>query len=212
MYKSSAPADEYFGRTKMSYLGMNNTFRDSAISSGDHTTDAGIVNKVSLAEEALEVWAKKYPHDPQLARTYYLATIVDRKIWLKPNQERAWVYLNRLVQLFPDSYFGKLMKRTLAIGFTEHYYAAALPCATPVPAASPSDAASDAPATSPPTATPSPGPTETTLSKGHRVQIIPQPCVPPPTPAPTPTASPTLSPAPSPAATAAGTAVPTSTP
>ena len=40
MFKNSAPADEYFGRMKLSYLGMNNTFRDSAISSGDHTTDA----------------------------------------------------------------------------------------------------------------------------------------------------------------------------
>jgi hypothetical protein len=212
-YKSSAPADEYFGRAKMSYLGMNNTFRDSAISSGDHTTDSGIINKVALAEEALEAWAKKYPRDPQLARTYFLATLVDRKIWIKGNQERAWIFFNRLIHNFPDTYFGKTLKRDLAIGFTEHYYAPAQPCATPSPSPLPSDTASAAavalpadtpsPATSPtaePSPTPSPGPVETTVAKGLRVQIIPQACVPPPTPSPAP--APTATPVPAPAASA----------
>jgi hypothetical protein len=212
-FKSSAPADEYFGRVKMSYLGMNNTFRDSAISSGTHTTDPGIINKVMLAEDALEAWARKYPHDPQLARTYFLATQVERKIWVKGNQERAWIYLNRLVHLFPDSYFGKTLKRDLAIGFTEHYYAPAEPCATPtpLPTASPSDASGapasplpDIAATAPPTPaatpTPTPGPTETTIARGLKVQIIPQACVPAPTPSPSP--SPAASTSPSPASDA----------
>jgi hypothetical protein len=217
-FKNSAPADEYFGRMKMSYLGMNNTFRDASISSGDHTTDTGIINKVGLAEDALEAWAKKYPRDPQLARTYFLATQVDRKIWVKANQERAWVYLNRLVQIFPETYFGKLLKRDLTIGFTEHYYAPAVPCATPSPSPSPTDTpvagaelASPAPSASPTaeaTPTPTPGPVETTLGKGLRVQMIPQPCVPPPTPTPSPSPSPSASPSPvaSPVATPAAAA------
>jgi hypothetical protein len=209
-FKSSAPADEYFGRVKMSYLGMNNTFRDSAISSGAHTTDPGIINKVMLAEDALEAWARKYPHDPQLARTYFLATQVERKIWVKGNQERAWIYLNRLVHLFPDSYFGKTLKRDLAIGFTEHYYAPSEPCATPTPiaTASSSDASgatasplpdNAATATPAPTPTPTPGPTETTIARGLKVQIIPQACVPLPTP------SPAASPSPAPGVTSGNT-------
>jgi hypothetical protein len=204
-FKNSAPADEYFGRTKMSYLGMNNTFRDSAISSGEHTTDPAIINKVSLAEEALEAWARKYPRDPQLARTYFLATQVERKIWVKGNQERAWIYLNRLVKQFPDTFFGKTLKRDLAIGFTEHYYALPEPCATPTPeptaipsgTTAPNVAATDTPI---PTPTPSPGPTETTLARGLKVQIIPQACVPAPTPSPSPSPSPSLSPSASPSA------------
>lgn len=205
LYKNSAPADEYFGRAKISYLGMNNTFRDSAISSGDHTTDQAIINKVALAEEALLAWARKYPRDPQLARTYFLATQVDRKIWVKANQERAWVFLNRLVQIFPSTYFGKLMKRDLAIGFTQHYYAPAVPCATPAPATTPAAGATDA-AVAPATAAPSPGPTETTVAKGLRVQILPQPCIPPATPSPTPSSM--LSPTASPAAVPASTSTP----
>jgi hypothetical protein len=184
LFKNSAPADEYFGRMKMSFLGMNNTFRDSAISAGEHTTDAALVAKVALAEDALENWSRRYPRDPQLARTYFLALRIERKLWLKANQDRAWVVLNRLAHDFPATYFGKLAKRDLAVGFTEHYYALPVPCATP---------------TATPAASPSPGPVETTLTRGLRAEVLPLPCVPPPTPSPSP--SPSASPSPSPTAT-----------
>jgi hypothetical protein len=197
-FQNSAPADEYFGKMKMSYLGMNNTFHDASISSGDHTTDPSIIHKVALAEDALDAWAAKYPRDPQLARTYYLAVDEERRIWVKANQERAWTYFNRIVQLFPDTYFGKLLKRDLSIGFTEHYFAdpvacpAAAPTATPSPSPSPSPSptpaprgrrATPSPSPSPsptpapsPTPTPVPTPIETTLQPGLKVQILPQPC------------------------------------
>jgi len=220
LFRNSAPADEYFGRLKMSYLGMNNTFRDSAISAGEHTTDAGIVRKVALAEDALEAWARKYPRDPQLPRTYFLALQIERKLWLKPNQDRAWVVLNRLVHDFRTTFFGKAAQRALAIGFTEHYYALPVPCATPsstpVPSPSPSDqsAAGDAATPSPapstaPTAMPTPGPLETTLERGLRAEILPQACVPPPTPAPTASPSPSLPPSPSPSPSPTSSSAPT---
>jgi len=196
MYDESAPDDEYFGKMKMSYLGMNNTFRDASISSGDHTTNPAIVNKVAFAEDALEAWAAKYPHDPQLARTYFLATVVERKIWLKQNQEHAWIYLNRVVQLFPDTYFGKLLKADLKIGFTEHYYANSEACPAAPPTPAPVDEGVDAyfappplaaAATPAPTPTPLPSVTPVALATGLRVEVLPQPCVPSlATPAPTP--------------------------
>ena len=182
----SAPADEYFGRMKMSFLGMNNTFRDAAITAGDHTTAPAIVAKVALAEDALEAWSKKYPRDPQLARTYYLATQVDRKIWIKANQEQAWIYLNRIAKVFPATYFGKTVKRSLAVGFTEHYYADPSPSPSPTPSPTPS-----------PSPTPTPGPTVTTLAPGLKLELEPSACVAPPTPTPVP-ATPVPAPAPSP--------------
>jgi len=216
LMRVSAPADEYFGRMKMSFLGMNNTFRDAAITAGDHTTAPAIVAKVALAEDALEAWSKKYPRDPQLARTYYLATQVDRKIWIKANQEQAWIYLNRIAKVFPATYFGKTVKRSLAVGFTEHYYADPVPCAaaapaptpeppapsptaksrrpTPSPSPSPSPTPSPTPSPSP---TPTPGPTVTTLAPGLKLELEPSACVAPPTPTPVP-ATPVPAPAPSP--------------
>jgi hypothetical protein len=216
-FNNSAPADEYFGRMKLSYLGMNNTFHDAAIMSGDHTIDRNIVRRVEDADNALSEWAKKFPHDPQLARTYFLAIGAEKRIWLKPNQERAWIYMNRIVQLFPTSYFGKLVKKDLAIGFTEHYYADPVPCATPTPTPTPTPTETPtasptpeprrgrrpAPTPSPsptpeptppptpePTQTPIPRPTPSVIAKGLKVQIEIPPCVPPATPSPSPSPSP----------------------
>jgi hypothetical protein len=217
-FRNSAPADEYFGKMKLSYLGMNNTFRDSATSAGDHTIDPGIINKVTFAEDALEAWAQKYPRDPQLARTYFLATQVERKIWTKNAQDRAWVNLNRLVKQFPNTYFGKLLAKDLAIGFTEHYYALPQPCDTPPPmptpspylfATGPDDVSTPAPAPTPPwTPAPTPSPIATTLEKNLRSEIVAQACVPPPPPSPAASASPSAVPAvPAPTATPSAAAV-----
>lgn len=223
-FQSSAPGDRYFGKMKMSFLGINNTFRDATISAGTHTVDPQIVNKVALADDALRDWARKFPHDPQLARSYFLAVQIDKKIWLKPNQDEAWVYMHRIVDLFPASYFGKLVKRDLAVGFTEHYYAEARPCPTspptPIPSEAPTPSQTPTPAarrgraratptpeptlppTPEPTPTPSPEPTPIPtprqIAKGLKVQIETPPCVAPQTPLPTPTPSvePLLAPTP----------------
>jgi hypothetical protein len=200
-FHNSAPADEYFGKMKMSYLGINNTFHDASISAGQHTTEHWIINKVDLADDALQDWSKHYPHDPQLARTYFLAIEIQKKIWLQPNQERAWIYMNRMVTLFPDTYFGKLVKKDMAIGFTEHYYGEPVPCATPQPPApTPEAVATEAPRrgrgkaaptpeptvapTPPPTMTPQPQPTPRVIKDHLKVQVEIPPCVAPPTPNP----------------------------
>lgn len=204
--KVSAPGDRYFGRLKLSFLGINNTFRDSAISAGNHTTDSGIINKVNFADDALRDWAAKYPRDPELARTYFLAVKIEKKIWLKSNQERAWIYMNRIASIFPATYFGKIVKKDIAIGFTEHYYTDPLPCPTMPPTPEPTPALTTIPSAAPhgrgqapptatpepaatlvPPATPAPAPTATTIAKGLKLQIEVPPCVPPATPAPSPT-------------------------
>jgi hypothetical protein len=204
-FKNSAPADEYFGKMKMSFLGINNTFHDATIMSGEHTVDHGIVTKVSFADDALQDWSKRYPHDPQLARTYFLAIRSEQRIWLQPNQERAWIYMRRIVALFPATYFGKLIKKDMEIGYTEHYYGEAVACATPTPApvvTPEAVAATEAPRkgrakvtptpeptatpTPEPAATPEPRPTPRELAKGVKAQVEIPPCVPPPSPSPTP--------------------------
>jgi hypothetical protein len=133
-YNSSAPGDEYFGRTKISYLGIDNTYRDGAISAGAYTNDPHLISKLDFATEALRRWAAKYPNDPQLPRSYFLGVQVMRKVYTEPEQETAWEFIQVLVHKYPNTYFGKTMKASLSKdGFTEHWFNLAQICPTALP-------------------------------------------------------------------------------
>jgi hypothetical protein len=190
-FNNSAPGDEYFGRMKMSYLGIDNTYKDGAISAGDtYSTDPKLIAKLDFATEALHKWAAKYPNDPQLARSYFLGVLVLRKMYTQSEQQTTWQFMQILVHKYPNTYFGKTMKTTIAQnGFTEHWFAVAQICPTPKMTGLFSKAAP--PETPAPTATPSPAP------GSPAVDIITPPCV-QPTPGPEDTT------APSPSASPAG--------
>jgi hypothetical protein len=183
-FNNSAPGDEYFGRMKMSYLGIDNTYKDGAISAGEYTTDPRLISKLDFATEALHRWAQKYPNDPQLARSYYLGILVMRKVYTQPEQQTTWEFMQILVHKYPNTYFGKTVKTSLASGFTEHWFAVAQICPTPSLGLASHPAPTDAPSPSP-----SPAP-------GHpAVEIITPPCVQPsPAPDDTTAPSPTTSP------------------
>ena len=177
-FTNSAPGDEYFGRMKISYLGIDNTFKDGVISAGGYTTDDHLISKLMFADEALQRWASKYPGDPQLARSYFLGVQVFRKVYTEPGQQVAWHYMQVLVTKYPKTFFGKTMKASLAKGFTEHWFADALPCPTPLPKGAVPEKTPSA------TATPSPAPGQ------PAVEIIEPPCIKPtPTPSPEPSGS-----------------------
>jgi len=189
--RDAAPADSYFGRMKLSYIGINNMFRDAMRMSGDSTTSSSIANRVEQADEALRDFATRFPRDSALAQSYFLASRAHKKIWIEHNQERAVVYLKLLVSKYGTTYFGRLTKKDIAGGITEHWYATALACATPEP-------------TLAPTATPEPTavPRATPAPSGRRGRATPTP-TPSPTPAPTESPSPTPSPVPTPQLTSA---------
>ncbi len=147
-YHASAPGDEYFGRMKISYLGIDNTYKDGVISAGDDTTDPKLISKLDFATEALRRWAAKYPNDPQLARSYFLGVQVLRKVYTEDEQHTTWEFIEILVHKYPNTYFGKAEKAAIAHGYTEHWYAGDAPvcpkyatAATPTPAASPGEPA-----------------------------------------------------------------------
>jgi len=170
-YNASAPGDEYFGRMKLSYLGIDNTYKDGAISAGDYTTDPHLIAKLDFATDALRRWASKYPKDPQLPRAYFLGVMVLRKVYTQPEQDTAWEFMQTLVSRYATTYFGKQMKNSLAKGFTEHLMATAQICPTPLPIG-----VGVMPEVTPDvTPTPSPRP-------GHpAIVVITPPCVPPAT-------------------------------
>jgi len=224
-FHHSAPGDEYFGRMKMSYLGINNTFRDEVIRSGSFTTSQGVITTVDFADDALRAWANRYPNDPELARSYFLAIGAYSKIYTQPAQDKAWQYMHVIVSRFPNSYFGKQVAKNLALGFTERYFADAVPCPTPepTPVLLPNGRLAPTPVPTPteiPTPAPEVTPTPTLAPGQPKVEILTPPCVaatpeptPAPTPEPTPNATPigpAVTPAPSSAATLAP--LPTSAP
>lgn len=199
-YTRSAPGDEYFGRMKLSYLGINNTFRDEAVRAGSSTTDSNVINKINFADEALRKWMQKYPGDPQLARSFYLAIEVYKKVYTEEAQDRAWKYMQLELKQFPSTYFGKIVKKNVGIGFTEHYYAPAQLCPTPTPSptATPMHGRGGPTPSPVPTDTPSPTPTPTpTPRPGQpKVDILIPPCITAtPIPTETPSAAPSVSPA-----------------
>src|SRR6202165_3064910 len=60
-----APADRYFGRLKMSILGVRNSLRDLAARADAHPEDAEhIFDKAVLVEDALRDWHAHFPRDP----------------------------------------------------------------------------------------------------------------------------------------------------
>ena len=189
--KHVAPADEYFGRLKLSFLGINNTFRDAGISAGSHTTEQSIASKVDFAMDALNDWQRKFPGDPQLARSYFLAQITLKKIWIESYQNKAWSYMQHIVATYPATFYGKTIKTEIARGFTRHFFAPAQPC--------------DADST--------PAPSVTTGNGKYKTVIETAPCY-TPRPSPTPTTMPTETPAPnmSPAPSASALSEPSATP
>jgi len=208
-YEASAPGDAYFGRLRMSYLGINNVFKDASMRAGEHTTDSDLINKLKDADEALQAWVARYPRDPQLSRSYFLAVTAYKKVWTNEYQDKAWRYMHAIVQKFPQTYFGKQVKKDLAVGFTEHYYADAAQCSPGTPSATASPApeptatiaskrarnAKPAPTTEPtpaPTESPSPAPVPTVkVAPGQpKVEILALPCADAASPAANPIAAP----------------------
>jgi hypothetical protein len=207
MMRVSAPGDEYFGRLKMSYLGIDNTFRDESIRAGAYTTDSHIISRVNFAEDALRDWYKRYPKDPQLPRSYFLAYAMYKKIWTQPGQTEAWTYLHIIRQRWPGSYFGKLVLKDMT-GFVEHYFMEPQPCPTEAPTQSPLPGGRRPPPTPSPTpfVTPVPSPTPTPAPGQPALDVLPVPCYTPIPPTPSPTPVPTIGP------TVAPTAIPSGLP
>ncbi|HZT14152.1 MAG TPA: hypothetical protein VFA29_15235 [Candidatus Baltobacteraceae bacterium] len=64
-----APADEYFGRQKMSILEIGNRLRDLAARVRYANSDASdLMNTAAMTEDAMRDWQRKYPGDPWLKR------------------------------------------------------------------------------------------------------------------------------------------------
>lgn len=110
-----APADEYFGKLKMSILGIRNTIHDVGANIDiDQNRVAGLMNKADLAEDAMIDWEKKYPQDSWLPKTVFSLERMYAKIDSDDGRARSLRVMRWLVHDFPQSWYARQGKKEIA--------------------------------------------------------------------------------------------------
>ena len=99
-----APADEYFGRLKMSILGIRNQLVHLTQRADEHPDDCdGILATALLTEESVKEWERHYPSDPWLDRTVYMLVHLYAKIPTPAGHDSARKALSWLLTRYPQS-------------------------------------------------------------------------------------------------------------
>jgi hypothetical protein len=81
-----APADEYFGRLKMSVLGISNVIKDMRLRvEADAEKTPSIFGSLAMVEDAVRDWERKYPRDTWIAKDLYALEVT----YLRAPGERA---------------------------------------------------------------------------------------------------------------------------
>ena len=110
-----APADEYFGRLKMSILGIRNTIRDTGLKvDADPGHAAGIMGSIPLTEDAMHDWERKYPHDTWIPPAIFSLEQLYAKVDSDDARAHAKLVMTWLVRDYPTSAQGKLGRTELA--------------------------------------------------------------------------------------------------
>lgn len=104
-----APADRYFGRLKMSILGVRNSINDLAARADAHPEDAEhIYDKAVLVEDALHDWQKHFPRDPWIPKYAYSLAQLYGKLDLDDARVRKNDTLDWLTATYPESEYAML--------------------------------------------------------------------------------------------------------
>ena len=104
-----APADRYFGRLKMSILGVRNQLKDLAARADAHPEDAEhIYDKAVLVEDALHDWQRHFPRDPWIPRYAYTLAQLYAKLDMDDARVRKNDTLDWLIATYPESEYAQL--------------------------------------------------------------------------------------------------------
>jgi hypothetical protein len=68
-FSDLAPADEYFGRMKMSILGISNTIKDAGLHLDQGADSMAVIDGLAFTEDAIRDWQHHYPRDPWIIRS-----------------------------------------------------------------------------------------------------------------------------------------------
>jgi len=109
----AAPADEYFGRFKLSNLGIRNIIHDIMIEGNSPLALPKQQSRIQAAESAMADWANKYPRDRWLpGAVVKFAAMLESK--QQPFYDQAayslWYFL---MEHYPNTWFSKYALRQL---------------------------------------------------------------------------------------------------
>ena len=112
-----APADEYFGKLKMSILGIANTIKDQSLRYDREPEQlASELNSINFVVDAIHDWEHKYPHDPWIAKSLFFLERFYTKIPNDEGRAHAKSTFEWLVHDFPSTSYGKTAKEELRDG------------------------------------------------------------------------------------------------
>jgi len=158
-----APADEYFGKLKMSILGIRNTIKDQGLKVDYEPEKASsTAGAIALTEDAIHDWQRKYPCDGWLPGTLYALQHFYGKIHTDDGVKHVHATFAWLRHDFPRSRFVQIARRedgqaSAAPPGPPVAAVPAGPAATPAPGVPASSASIVAPAAGQALATPVPG-------------------------------------------------------
>jgi len=111
-----APADEYFGRLKLSILGIRNTIKDMGLKADADSSHAAnvVMGSVGLTEDAIHDWEKKYPQDSWIPATIFSLERLYAKVDSDDARRDAKVTMTWLVHDYPASAPAKIGKKELS--------------------------------------------------------------------------------------------------
>jgi hypothetical protein len=132
-----APADEYFGRLKMSILGIRNTIKDMGLKAdADPVHAPSILGTVALTEDAMHDWEKKYPQDSWIPPAIFALERLYAKVDSDDARMHARLTMVWLVHDYPRTAVAKIGAQELSQNLVG---------LKPAPAPSPSAPAVDPP-------------------------------------------------------------------
>jgi hypothetical protein len=112
-----APADEYFGRLKLSILGIANTIKDQTLRFDRRPEEMeSEMSTVGFAVDAIHDWEHKYPGDPWIPKSLFYLERFYNRIPTDQGRAQAKATMAWLVHDFPNSWYGKVGKRELVEG------------------------------------------------------------------------------------------------
>jgi hypothetical protein len=107
-----APADEYFGKLKLSILGIRNTIKDQGIKIDyDPLKAPSTLGSIALTEDAIRDWEHKYPCDTWLPGTLYALEHFYLKIHTDDGVKRVHATFAWLRRDYPKSKFVQIARR-----------------------------------------------------------------------------------------------------